>query len=156
MTVDLIKIKIFPLGFVCVCVCVIFSFCGGQHIVTWYFLMGLIACLKMSVTEYQAMLHNIQEEWRSHLCCSRSLTSQCQDLLTSTFFFLVFSILLFFFFTGVLPHPYASTHRFCICRHVTVCGHCHQSHCHFITKLRHVYKCDACVWSEENIFQRLL
>jgi len=72
--VDLIKIKIFPLG----CVFIIFSFCSGQHIVTWCFLMGLIACPKMLVTKYQAMQHNIQEDLRSHLHCSRILKSLCQ------------------------------------------------------------------------------
>ena len=52
---------------------------GSSSPIPWPFKMELIGCPKMSVTNYQSVLHNIPEEWRSHLCnsrCQKSCTQQ--------------------------------------------------------------------------------
>ena len=41
--------------------------------ISWFLKMGPIGCTKTQVRNYHHMLHNIPQECRSHLLCSRSL-----------------------------------------------------------------------------------
>jgi hypothetical protein len=48
---------------------------GSSSLIAWLWKVGLICCPETSVTKYQSMLHNIPEERRSRLHCSRSVKS---------------------------------------------------------------------------------